>query len=53
MSSQITNKLDYEAANKHYNRERFRDLRETNALIHCRIDYLEACWTWLYGSDEK
>lgn len=42
--------LDFEAFEKRYNRRRFRDLRNVHALIHCREDYLKACWSWLYGN---
>jgi hypothetical protein len=44
--------LDYKAMEKRYSRRHFKDLRDTHALIHCRIDYLQNCWNWLYGDKE-
>ena len=45
--------LQEEALRKRHNRRRFRELRDTHMLIHCRLDYLEACRKWLYGDAEK
>lgn len=43
--------LDFEAMQKRCNRRRFRDLRNTHALVDFRHDYLKACWIWLYGEE--
>lgn len=42
-------RLDQKAMERRYTCRRFRENRSTHALIHCREDYLRACWDWLYG----
>lgn len=37
---------DRQAAEKHYNRQRFRDLRNVT-IADCCDEWREGCWDWL------